>query len=80
MWTVSLHPAAVTELGQVDKNNAMKIAQFLQGLRMADNPRSEGQGISFLWRYICSDHYIFAEIRDSDKSIVVTSVRPLPFL
>jgi mRNA-degrading endonuclease RelE of RelBE toxin-antitoxin system len=80
MWTVEVLPEAHIELLQVGPEDARKIARFLKRLELDDNPRSQGQAISFLWRYTVVDAYqVIAAIYENERRILITAVRHLPF-
>jgi len=80
MWKVDVLPAAREELRLIDREHARKIIRFLCDLEQAENPHSEGQGISFLWRYVIMDTYqVIAAVCQEKRQIIITAVRPLPF-
>jgi mRNA interferase RelE/StbE len=69
VWKIELDPAAEKELGNLDKQVAIRILKFLnERLAKAEDPRSFGESLTGrfeeYWKYRVSDYRIICNILD----------------
>jgi mRNA interferase RelE/StbE len=74
---VVIDSKAAKEINKLDKQTAIRIADFLEELEKID-PRSKGKmlkgKLKYLWRYRVGDYRILSEIQDEILIILVVRV------
>jgi mRNA interferase RelE/StbE len=79
-WQIEFDPAAVKELGKLDKPVARRIVQFLrERVASSDDPRSLGEALrgdelGSFWKYRPGDYRIVAEIIGKRVKIIVIRI------
>jgi mRNA interferase RelE/StbE len=79
-WQIEFDPAAVKELGKLDKPVARRIVQFLrERVASSEDPRSLGEALrgdelGSFWKYRLGDYRIVAEIIDKRVKIIVIRI------
>lgn len=75
-YLLRLTPRAAKQIAKLDKQHALRIRVFLEGLNLA-NPRSVGTalvGEDNFWRYRVGAYRIIAQISDRKLLVLVLNV------
>lgn len=79
-WKVEFDPAAVRDLGKLDRQVARRILSFLQTrVALMDDPRSIGEALKGsklgeFWKYRVGDYRIISKIEDGALRILVVRI------
>jgi mRNA interferase RelE/StbE len=80
VWQIEFDPAAVKELGKLDKPVQRRIVEFLQQ-RVATNgdPRSLGEALrgddlGHFWKYRLGDYRVVVQIIDKQVTVIVIRI------
>lgn len=76
IWTIEYTRTAETQLRKLDKQNAKRILDYLDGkISPLENPRTRGKALSGplgeLWRYRIGDYRVICQIQDNYMRILV---------
>jgi mRNA interferase RelE/StbE len=78
-WRVEFTPAAAKQLRKLDRQNAGRIAAYLQEVVFnCSHPRERGKGLtanrSGLWRYRVGDYRVICEMEEDRLLVLVVRV------
>lgn len=78
-WTIDYTDKAIAQLGKIDRQNAKRIMNFLDGrVTLLDDPRSTGKALTGplggLWRYRVGDYRVICALENAVLQILVIEI------
>lgn len=77
-WRIEFTRQAEKDLSRINKPDAQRILNYLEGLNELDNPRLRGKGLtsnlSGLWRYRVGSWRVLCKIEDGRMLVLVVQI------